>query len=126
MTNVRAGKKRTLERNTLHSQLQVGVCCFFSGDLESVHVEQANLLVDDNAPVRFRDTLPYLVCRASVALYDEDSFFESTLALVLDDKLRRSMAEEGRSFSLKFEKRAVCQKMLENYSAVTDEFSSIF
>lgn len=53
---------------------------------------------------------------------DEDAFFESTLCLVLDDKRRKTMSEEGRKFSLQFEKRVVCRKMIENYTKVTDEF----
>lgn len=54
--------------------------------------------------------------------YDPDAFFDSALCLVLDDARRKSMSEEGRKYSLNFEKRAVCKKMLDNYSKVTDEF----
>jgi phosphatidylinositol alpha 1,6-mannosyltransferase len=54
--------------------------------------------------------------------HDLDAFFDSTLCLVLDDVRRKSMSQEGRQFSLQFEKRSVCKKMLENYSKVTDEF----
>lgn len=54
--------------------------------------------------------------------YDEDAFFDSVLCIILDDARRKSMSEEGRKFSLQFEKRAVCKKMLENYSQITDEF----
>jgi glycosyltransferase involved in cell wall biosynthesis len=53
---------------------------------------------------------------------DVDAFFDSTLCLVLDDMRRKSMSEEGRKFSMQFEQRTICKKMLENYSKVTDEF----
>jgi glycosyltransferase involved in cell wall biosynthesis len=54
--------------------------------------------------------------------YDPEAFLDSTLCLVLDDARRKSMSEEGRKFSLQFEKTTVCKKMLVNYSTVTDEF----
>jgi phosphatidylinositol alpha 1,6-mannosyltransferase len=53
---------------------------------------------------------------------DVDAYFDATLCLVVDDTRRKSMSQEGRVFSLQFEKREVCRKMLVNYSTVTDEF----
>ena len=53
---------------------------------------------------------------------DVDAFFDGTLCLVVDDTRRKSMSIEGRNFSLQFEKREVCRKMLDNYSTVTDDF----
>ena len=53
---------------------------------------------------------------------DVDAYFDSTLCLVLDDERRNSMSNEGRKFSMQFEKRVVCRKMLENYTNVTNEF----
>ena len=53
---------------------------------------------------------------------DIDAYFDSTLCLVLDDERRKSMSREGREFSMQFEKRAVCRKMIENYTTVTNEF----
>jgi phosphatidylinositol alpha 1,6-mannosyltransferase len=55
---------------------------------------------------------------------DLDGYYNSTLCLVLDNMRRNSMSEEGRKFSLQFEKRAVCRRMIDNYSHVTDEFYS--
>jgi len=56
------------------------------------------------------------------ACTDEESFFQATLALCVDDELRESAAQASRQHSLLFEKRAVVQQMLDNYSQVTDEF----
>merc|ERR1712021_162402 len=56
--------------------------------------------------------------------HDLDGFFKSVLCLVLDGERRKSMAKEGRKLSMQFEKRAVCEKMLENYWTVTNEFFS--
>lgn len=53
---------------------------------------------------------------------DVDAYFDATLCLVVDDTRRKSMSLEGRQFSLQFEKREVCRKMLDNYSNVTDDF----
>lgn len=53
---------------------------------------------------------------------DPDAWYDSTVCLVLDDHRRKTMSEEGRKHSLNFEKRAVCRKMLDNYSRVTEEF----
>jgi len=53
---------------------------------------------------------------------DVDAYFDSTLCLLVDDSRRKKMSKKGRKFSLQFEKRKVCQKMLDNYSSVTDEF----
>jgi phosphatidylinositol alpha 1,6-mannosyltransferase len=53
---------------------------------------------------------------------DLDAFFHSTLCLIMDDERRKSMSREGRIFSMQFEKGAVCRKMLENYTTVTNEF----
>lgn len=53
---------------------------------------------------------------------DVDAFFDATLCLLVDDTRRKSMSKEGRMFSLQFEKREVCRKMLDNYSNVTDDF----
>ena len=57
---------------------------------------------------------------------DLEAYYSSTLCLVLDDMRRKSMSEEGRKFSLQFEKRLVCRRMIENYSTVTDEFYTLY
>lgn len=58
------------------------------------------------------------------ACFDDDfeAYYDSVLCLVLDDKRRREFSEAGRQYSMNFEKRAVCKKMIENYDRVTDEF----
>jgi len=56
--------------------------------------------------------------------HDFDGFFKSVLCLLLDGQRRKSMASEGRKLSMNFEKRTVCEKMLENYRIVTNEFYS--
>jgi len=53
---------------------------------------------------------------------DVDAYFDGTLCLVVDDTRRKAMSEEGRKFSMNFDKREVCRKMLDNYSTVTDDF----
>ena len=53
---------------------------------------------------------------------DLDAYLVGTRYIVEDKLRRKSMSEEGRKLSMQFEKRAVCRKMLENYSTVTDEF----
>ncbi|CAJ1942386.1 unnamed protein product [Cylindrotheca closterium] len=58
--------------------------------------------------------------------HDLDGFFKSVLCLLLDSQRRKSMATEGRKLSMNFEKRTVCEKMLENYRTVTNEFFSEF
>eukprot|EP00529_Nitzschia_sp_RCC80_P014119 CAMPEP_0113506438 /NCGR_PEP_ID=MMETSP0014_2-20120614/35902_1 /TAXON_ID=2857 /ORGANISM="Nitzschia sp." /LENGTH=719 /DNA_ID=CAMNT_0000401921 /DNA_START=319 /DNA_END=2478 /DNA_ORIENTATION=+ /assembly_acc=CAM_ASM_000159 len=55
---------------------------------------------------------------------DLDGYYNSTLCLVVDNLRRQSMSKEGRKFSMGFEKSAVCRRMIENYSNVTDEFYS--
>lgn len=55
---------------------------------------------------------------------DLEGYYNSTLCLVLDSVRRQSMSMEGRKFSMKFEKRAVCRRMIDNYTNVTDEFYS--
>ena len=57
---------------------------------------------------------------------DVDAYFDATLCLVVDDTRRNAMSEEGRKFSLQFEKREVCRKMLDNYSTVTDDFFYLY
>jgi hypothetical protein len=57
---------------------------------------------------------------------DLEAYYNSTLCLVLDDMRRKSMSEEGRKFSMHFEKRLVCQRMIDNYSTVTDEFYTVY
>eukprot|EP00980_Cylindrotheca_fusiformis_P008265 scaffold1736_cov127-Cylindrotheca_fusiformis.AAC.79 len=54
--------------------------------------------------------------------HDVDGFFNSVLCLVLDDERRNAMAKEGRKISLQYEKKTVCERMLDNYSYVTNEF----
>ena len=56
--------------------------------------------------------------------HDLDGFFKSVLCLLLDSQRRKSMAKEGRKLSMNFEKRTVCEKMLDNYRTVTNEFFS--
>lgn len=53
---------------------------------------------------------------------DADAYFEATHALVVDKERRLAMGSAGRELSLNYEKRAVCRKMVDNYSKVTDEF----
>lgn len=53
---------------------------------------------------------------------DVDAYFDATMCLLVDDTRRMAMSEEGRRFSMQFEKREVCRKMLDNYSTVTDDF----
>lgn len=53
---------------------------------------------------------------------DEESFFEATLSLVLNTKLRDEYRIGSRQLALKMEKSVVVQQMLANYSDVTDEF----
>jgi len=53
---------------------------------------------------------------------DLESYYNGTLSLVLDNSRRKTMSKEGRQLSLRFEKRAVCRKMIDNYSTVTKEF----
>jgi phosphatidylinositol alpha 1,6-mannosyltransferase len=57
---------------------------------------------------------------------DLEAYYSSTLCLLLDDMRRKSMSEEGRKFAMQFEKRVVCQRMIENYSKVTDEFYAVY
>ena len=57
---------------------------------------------------------------------DLEAYYSSTLCIVLDDMRRKSMSEEGRKFSMQFEKRVVCQRMIENYSKTTDEFYATY
>ena len=53
---------------------------------------------------------------------DEDAFYQATLELVRNEKLRNSCSRVSRELALTMEKRAVVQAMLENYSRVTDQF----
>jgi phosphatidylinositol alpha 1,6-mannosyltransferase len=57
---------------------------------------------------------------------DLESYYNGTLCLVLDDLRRKSMSKEGRKFSLRFENRTVCRRMIDNYSSVTDEFYRVY
>lgn len=57
---------------------------------------------------------------------DVEAFFEATLKLVTDHKLRRSCGQRNREFSLSLEKRAVVQEMLKNYSKTTEEFYQLY
>ena len=57
---------------------------------------------------------------------DTESYYNGTLSLVLDNSRRKTMSKEGRKFSLRFEKRKVCRKMIENYSNVTEEFYGLY
>mmetsp|Transcript_744 Transcript_744/g.1800 ORF Transcript_744/g.1800 Transcript_744/m.1800 type:complete len:723 (+) Transcript_744:355-2523(+) len=53
---------------------------------------------------------------------DLEAYYNATLSLVMDKARREAMSKEGRKLCLKFEKRAVCRKMIENYSNITKEF----
>jgi phosphatidylinositol alpha 1,6-mannosyltransferase len=53
---------------------------------------------------------------------DEDAFFEATLELVRDGKLRASCSRSARKMSLTLEKKSVVRDMLDNYSVVTNQF----
>jgi len=57
---------------------------------------------------------------------DLESYYNGTLSLVLDNSRRKAMSMEGRKFSLRFEKRTVCRKMIDNYSNVTEEFYHLY
>jgi len=57
---------------------------------------------------------------------DLESYYNGTLSLVLDNSRRKTMSKEGRKLSLKFEKRTVCCKMIDNYSNITDEFHGLY
>lgn len=57
---------------------------------------------------------------------DLEAYYNSTLCLVLDSVRRKSMSVEGRKFSMQFEKRKVCRRMIENYSHITDEFYAVY
>eukprot|EP00533_Pseudo-nitzschia_delicatissima_P012486 CAMPEP_0197282412 /NCGR_PEP_ID=MMETSP1432-20130617/24111_1 /TAXON_ID=44447 /ORGANISM="Pseudo-nitzschia delicatissima, Strain UNC1205" /LENGTH=634 /DNA_ID=CAMNT_0042749341 /DNA_START=206 /DNA_END=2110 /DNA_ORIENTATION=- len=57
---------------------------------------------------------------------DVESYYNGTLSLVLDNSRRKTMSKEGRQLSLRFEKRTVCRKMIDNYSAITKEFYGVY
>lgn len=57
---------------------------------------------------------------------DIESYYNGTLSLVLDHSRRKSMSKEGRQFSLRFENRTVCRKMIKNYSNITEEFYGLY
>ena len=57
---------------------------------------------------------------------DIESYFNGTLSLVLDNSRRKTMSNEGRQFSLRFEKRTVCRRMIDNYAHVTNEFYGLY
>jgi len=57
---------------------------------------------------------------------DIESYYNGTLSLVLDNSRRKTMSKEGRQFSLRFENRTVCRKMIENYSNITEEFYGMY
>lgn len=57
---------------------------------------------------------------------DVESYYDATLSLILDNSRRKAMSNEGRKLSLRFEKRTVCRKMIDNYSNVTDEFYKLY
>ena len=56
------------------------------------------------------------------ACTDEDSFFDATLRLVVDEELRDQCRLASRELSLHFEQHAVVRRMLDNYDTVTEEF----
>jgi hypothetical protein len=85
----RGGEKGTLEGDTLHAQLQVGVGRLFPGDLEAVDGEDLEALVDDHSLKRRGDVLPDLLRGTPVALDDED-------AAVLESGQRVGMVEHVR------------------------------
>mmetsp|Transcript_1053 Transcript_1053/g.2336 ORF Transcript_1053/g.2336 Transcript_1053/m.2336 type:complete len:721 (-) Transcript_1053:276-2438(-) len=53
---------------------------------------------------------------------ENDSYYNGTLSLILDSSRRKAMSKEGRQLSLRFEKRTVCRRMIENYSKITEDF----
>ena len=57
---------------------------------------------------------------------DVESYYNGTLSLILDEARRKAMSKEGRLLSLRFEKRAVCRKMIDNYATVTKEFHIMY
>lgn len=57
---------------------------------------------------------------------DAEAYYNGTLSLVLDHSRRKAMSKEGRHLSLRYEKRAVCRKMIDNYSKTTKEFYGLY
>jgi len=57
---------------------------------------------------------------------DVESYYNGTLSLILDNARRKTMSKEGRLLSLKFEKRTVCRKMIDNYATITKEFYTLY
>eukprot|EP00978_Attheya_sp_CCMP212_P002237 scaffold4592_cov56-Attheya_sp.AAC.2 len=53
---------------------------------------------------------------------DEESFYQATLSLIVDNERRHAYGQASREFSLTLEKRKVVRQMLQNYSRVTEEF----
>lgn len=53
---------------------------------------------------------------------DLESYYVNTRCLVFDDKKRKLMSTEGRKSSLNYENLAVCRKMINNYTMITEEF----
>lgn len=57
---------------------------------------------------------------------DAEAYYKGTLSLVLDKSRREAMSKDGRKLSLKYEKRVVCRKMIDNYSTITEEFYGLY
>jgi len=53
---------------------------------------------------------------------DESSFYESTLDLLMNNRRRKLFAIESRRHSLKYEMQTIMRQMIDNYTAITDQF----
>ncbi len=67
----RGGEEGALEGDALHAQLQFGVGRLVARDLETVHVEDADVVVHDDLAVAARYGGPEFVRIARVALHDQ-------------------------------------------------------
>uniref|UniRef100_A0A7S1FZS5 Glycosyltransferase subfamily 4-like N-terminal domain-containing protein n=1 Tax=Corethron hystrix TaxID=216773 RepID=A0A7S1FZS5_9STRA len=57
---------------------------------------------------------------------DESSFYEKTLELLTNERLRKSFSIQSRRHSLKYEMQTLMRQMTDNYTAVTDEFHNTY
>ena len=64
----RSREKCALKRDSLHAELQFRIVGFFARDLESVQIEHANFVLDNDALEAFRELLPRLLPDVSCAL----------------------------------------------------------
>jgi len=57
---------------------------------------------------------------------DEEAFYKSTLTLLTDDSQRSAFSAQSRKHSLNYEKDTIMKQMVDNYTAVTDEFHGTY